>query len=65
MAFGHNYPALAATRFLLGFFEASCLPLFTGERTSCTTTFLTWQLVVVTNFYRRSEQPIRVAAFYA
>ncbi|KZW00695.1 MFS general substrate transporter [Exidia glandulosa HHB12029] len=50
MAVSHNYAGLAATRFLLGFFEASCLPLFT---------------VVVTNFYRRSEQPIRVAAFYA
>ncbi|EJD55128.1 putative MFS transporter [Auricularia subglabra TFB-10046 SS5] len=49
MAVSHNYAGLAATRFLLGFFEASCLPLFT---------------VVVTNFYRRSEQPIRVAAFY-
>ncbi|KAH7099683.1 putative MFS transporter [Auriculariales sp. MPI-PUGE-AT-0066] len=48
MAFAHNFAGLAATRFLLGFFEASCLPLFT---------------IVITNFYKRSEQPFR-ALFY-
>ncbi|KAH7101964.1 putative MFS transporter [Auriculariales sp. MPI-PUGE-AT-0066] len=48
MAFAHNFAGLAATRCLLGFFEASCLPLFT---------------IVITNFYKRSEQPIR-ALFY-
>ncbi|QKX61386.1 uncharacterized protein TRUGW13939_08534 [Talaromyces rugulosus] len=42
----HNFGSLLAARFFLGLFEAGCLPLFT---------YLTgiW--------YRRSEQPVRIA----
>lgn len=39
-----------ATRFLLGFFEAAAIPLFS---------------VITISFYRRSEQPLRVAAWYS
>lgn len=45
----HNYGGLLATRFLLGLFEAACLPLFS---------------VITSQWYRRAEQPIRVAAWY-
>lgn len=49
MAATHNYGGLMATRFLLGLFEAGCLPLFS---------------VITAQWYRRAEQPIRVAAWY-
>ena len=49
MAACHNYPSLLATRFFLGLFEAGCLPLFS---------------VITNQWYRRAEQPIRVAAWY-
>ncbi|KAM5435573.1 hypothetical protein McanMca71_005824 [Microsporum canis] len=44
-----NYGGLLATRFFLGLFEAGCLPLFS---------------VITSQWYRRAEQPIRVAAWY-
>jgi len=44
-----NFAGLAACRFLLGWFEAACLPLFS---------------VITISFYRRSEQPLRVACWY-
>ncbi|WOO81558.1 putative transporter [Vanrija pseudolonga] len=50
MAAAHNFGGLVATRFLLGLFEAGCLPLFG---------------VLTAQWYRRSEQPIRVAAWYS
>lgn len=49
MAACHNYRGLLATRFFLGLFEAGCLPLFG---------------VITNQWYRRAEQPIRVAAWY-
>jgi MFS family permease len=49
MAACHNYSGLLATRFFLGLFEAGCLPLFG---------------VITNQWYRRAEQPIRVAAWY-
>ncbi|KAM0755202.1 MFS general substrate transporter [Meredithblackwellia eburnea MCA 4105] len=49
MAGSTNYKSLLATRFLLGFFEAGCLPIFS---------------MMTSMWYRRSEQPIRVAAWY-
>ncbi len=49
MAACHSYGGLLATRFLLGLFEAGCLPLFG---------------VITSQWYRRAEQPIRVAAWY-
>jgi len=49
MAACHNYRSLLATRFFLGLFEAGCLPLFS---------------VITSQWYRRAEQPIRVAAWY-
>ncbi len=45
----HNFAALLVDRFFLGLFEAGCLPLFS---------------IITGQWYRRSEQPIRVAAWY-
>ncbi|KAF2096432.1 MFS general substrate transporter [Rhizodiscina lignyota] len=50
MAACHDYSSLMATRFFLGLFEAGCLPMFS---------------VITSNWYRRSEQPMRVAAWYS
>lgn len=44
-----SYGGLLATRFFLGLFEAGCLPLFS---------------IITSQWYRRAEQPIRVAAWY-
>ncbi|KAK2001946.1 MFS general substrate transporter [Colletotrichum falcatum] len=49
MAACRNYAGLLATRFLLGLFEAGCLPLFS---------------VITSQWYRRAEQPMRVACWY-
>lgn len=49
LAASTNYSGLIACRFLLGLFEAACLPLFT---------------VITTTWYRRSEQPLRIALWY-
>lgn len=49
MAACHNFGGLMATRFLLGLFEAGCLPLFS---------------IITSQWYRRAEQPLRVAAWY-
>jgi MFS family permease len=49
MAASSNYGGLLATRFFLGLFEAACLPLFG---------------VITSQWYRRSEQPLRVATWY-
>ncbi|KAI0974674.1 major facilitator superfamily domain-containing protein [Xylaria arbuscula] len=45
----HNFQTLLVTRFFLGLFEAGCLPLFS---------------VITGQWYRRAEQPLRVAAWY-
>jgi len=45
-----NYGDLLACRFFLGLFEAGCLPLFS---------------IITSQWYRRAEQPIRVAAWYS
>ncbi|KAM0747466.1 MFS general substrate transporter [Meredithblackwellia eburnea MCA 4105] len=50
MAIAHNYTGLMVTRFFLGWFEAACLPLFT---------------LITIQYYRRSEQPWRVATWYS
>ncbi|GAD99523.1 conserved hypothetical protein [Paecilomyces variotii No. 5] len=44
-----TYSGLLACRFFLGLFEAGCLPLFS---------------IITTHWYRRAEQPLRVAAWY-
>ncbi|KAK4033936.1 major facilitator superfamily domain-containing protein [Parachaetomium inaequale] len=44
-----NFAALLADRFFLGLFEAGCLPLFS---------------IITSQWYRRSEQPIRVALWF-
>ncbi|KAL9114858.1 MAG: hypothetical protein Q9227_001101 [Pyrenula ochraceoflavens] len=49
MAACQDYGSLLAARFFLGLFEAGCLPLFS---------------VITSQWYRRAEQPIRVAAWY-
>ncbi|TWU77754.1 hypothetical protein ED733_008607 [Metarhizium rileyi] len=49
MAACHNFGSLMAARFFLGLFEAGCLPLFS---------------IITSQWYRRVEQPIRVAAWY-
>lgn len=45
----HSYSGLLACRFFLGLFEGGCLPLFS---------------IITAQWYRRSEQPLRVAAWY-
>ncbi|PGH23042.1 hypothetical protein AJ80_02815 [Polytolypa hystricis UAMH7299] len=49
MASCNTYAGLLATRFFLGLFEAGCLPLFS---------------IITSQWYRRAEQPVRVAAWY-
>lgn len=49
MGAAHSFGGLMATRFLLGLFEAGCLPLFS---------------ILTSQWYLRAEQPIRVAAWY-
>lgn len=49
MAASRNFSDLLATRFFLGLFEAGCLPLFS---------------IITSQWYRRAEQPIRIAAWY-
>ncbi|QPG93971.1 hypothetical protein C2857_003859 [Epichloe festucae Fl1] len=49
MAACHSFGDLMAARFFLGLFEAGCLPLFS---------------IITSQWYRRAEQPIRVAAWY-
>ncbi|KAG7093428.1 hypothetical protein E1B28_007108 [Marasmius oreades] len=49
MASSTSHPSLLATRFLLGLFEAACLPLFA---------------ILTSVWYRRVEQPLRVATWY-
>ncbi|WWC86921.1 uncharacterized protein L201_001800 [Kwoniella dendrophila CBS 6074] len=50
MAAATNFSGLMACRAFLGLFEAGCLPLFS---------------IMTAQWYRRSEQPIRVAAWYS
>ena len=50
MATCHNFGGLLAARFFLGLFEAGCLPLFS---------------IITSHWFRRAEQPIRVAAWYS
>lgn len=50
MAACHNFGSLMAARFFLGLFEAGCLPLFS---------------VITSQWYRRAEQPLRIAAWYS
>jgi sugar phosphate permease len=50
MAACNNYTGLMTTRFFLGLFEAGCLPVFS---------------VITSQWYRRQEQPMRVAAWYS
>ncbi|KAJ5572385.1 hypothetical protein N7535_006045 [Penicillium sp. DV-2018c] len=50
MAACSNLSSLLAARFFLGLFEAGCLPLFG---------------VITSQWYRRAEQPIRIAAWYS
>ncbi|PNY29658.1 transporter [Tolypocladium capitatum] len=49
MAACHSFSSLMAARFFLGLFEAGCLPLFS---------------IITSQWYRRAEQPLRVAAWY-
>lgn len=44
-----NFAGLVAARFFLGLFEGSCMPLFG---------------VITSQWYRRAEQPLRVAMWY-
>lgn len=50
MAACRSYGDLLAARFFLGFFEGCCLPLFS---------------VITSQWFRRAEQPLRVAAWYS
>src|SRR6201999_2385777 len=44
-----SFTGLLVNRFFLGIFEAGCLPLFS---------------IITAQWYRRAEQPVRVAAWY-
>ncbi|KAK9492047.1 major facilitator superfamily domain-containing protein [Lipomyces doorenjongii] len=46
----HNFRSLMIARFFLGLFGAGCLPLFG---------------IIASRWYRRSEQPLRIAAWYS
>lgn len=48
MAAAKNHHGIWATRFLLGLFEAGCLPLFS---------------LITAQWYRRSEQPVSLAIY--
>lgn len=50
MAACHSFGGLMATRFFLGLFEAGCLPLFS---------------IITSQWYRRAEQPVRIAGWYS
>lgn len=50
MAACSSFGDLLAARFFLGLFEAGCLPLFS---------------IITSQWFRRAEQPIRVAAWYS
>jgi sugar phosphate permease len=50
MAACNSFTGLMLTRFFLGLFEAGCLPVFS---------------VITSQWYRRQEQPMRVAAWYS
>jgi sugar phosphate permease len=50
MAACNSYTGLMITRFFLGLFEAGCLPVFS---------------VITSQWYRRQEQPMRIAAWYS
>ncbi|KAK7056307.1 hypothetical protein VNI00_002860 [Paramarasmius palmivorus] len=50
MAGARNFAGLMAGRFFLGFFEALCIPLFS---------------MITSSWYRRAEQPMRVATWYS
>lgn len=50
MAACNSFTGLMITRFFLGLFEAGCLPVFS---------------VITSQWYRRQEQPMRVAAWYS
>ncbi|KAI5475463.1 MFS transporter [Pseudohyphozyma bogoriensis] len=45
-----NFTGIAASRFFLGWFEAMCIPIFS---------------LITIAWYRRSEQPLRIAAWYS
>lgn len=50
MAACSSFGSLFTARFFLGLFEAGCFPLFS---------------IIVGQWYRRAEHPLRIAAFYA
>ncbi|KAG5304326.1 MFS transporter [Histoplasma capsulatum G186AR] len=50
IAASYNYVGLLASCFFLGLFQAGCLPLFS---------------IITSQWYRRVEQPLRVAAWYS
>lgn len=50
MAACTSFGGLMTTRFFLGLFEAGCFPLFS---------------IITSHWYRRAEQPLRIAAWYS
>lgn len=59
---------MMALRFFLGLFEAGCLPLFCTSESSPSESpskSLIKSALMTAQWYRRSEQPIRVAAWYS
>lgn len=64
-----QYHSLLATRFLLGFFEAACLPICASTSSSLPLAKVHWLTsrvavsLITASWYRRQEQPMRIAAW--
>jgi len=56
---------MMALRFFLGLFEAGCLPLCWFVYLRLKTPLMMTVSLMTAQWYRRSEQPIRVAAWYS
>lgn len=62
-----SYPSLVATRFLLGLFEAACLPLFAVITSVWYALSLECESLTTdptSHRWRRAEQPLRVCMWY-
>lgn len=61
LAFSRSFGPLLANRFLLGLFEAVNIPLFSGSFIVNPTNV---SAVITITWYRRREQPFRIACWY-
>ena len=64
LAFSKSFGPLLANRFLLGLFEAVNIPLFSELTPHGSAAWSDPGAVVTMTWYRRREQPFRVACWY-